>query len=345
MPYSLKRIFSRKKHRPSLGGVVRDAFRGICDRDPTESELALHTHDLARGASLPAFFTELKRLSEAGRDRQFVPAGHYYSPIPPRAEVERHLAVMNPNPEVLPGIDLDRAAMVGLWTELVPHLQSAPFAFEAKPGLRYRYDNGAYSWGDGLVLHALLRHIRPKRLIEVGSGWSSACIVDTNERFLESACEVTCIEPYPALLRETVGTPGSPFHIIESGIQTVPLPLFETLVAGDILFIDSTHVLRTGSDVTYELLEILPRIAPGVFVHVHDVFWPFEYPRSWAVDENRAWNEIYALRAFLCGNAQWRIVMFNDFLAKNEAVLIARTCPAFLNNPGGSLWLERRADG
>jgi hypothetical protein len=350
MAFAPKQWLPKRSPTITLDGVVTDAFRGLCGRDPTEAERARHTLELENGAPLGTLLSELARSARpsspppVAEERQFVPPGHYYSPIPPRADVERQLAAMDPNPATLPGIALDRDAMVRLWNDLTPHLQSAPFAFEARPGYRYRYDNGAYSWGDGLVLHAMLRHLRPRRLIEVGSGWSSACVVDTNEHFLDSGCEVTCIEPYPGLLHETVGAPTSPFGIIESGIQAVPLDLFDALTAGDILFIDSTHVLRTGSDVTHELLEILPRIAPGVFVHFHDVFWPFEYPRSWAVDENRAWNEIYALRAFLCENPHWRIVMFNDFLAKNEAGLIGQTCPAFLNNPGGALWLERRVD-
>lgn len=352
MTFTLKQLLPGSGTGLAFGAVVTEAFQGLWGRDPNADELSRFTAELESGTPLRTLLSQLVGISEAaraaqsaGEERLFVPAGHYYSPIPPRSDVERQLAAMDPNPQSLPGVELDRDAMIGLWRELAPHMQSAPFAWEAKPGLRYRYDNGAYSWGDGLVLHALMRHLRPKRLIEVGSGWSSACIVDTNEQFLGSTCDVTCIEPYPALLHETVGTPQSPFRIVESGIQTVPLALFDTLSPGDILFIDSTHVVRTGSDVTHELLEILPRIAPGVIVHFHDIFWPFEYPRVWAVEENRAWNEIYALRAFLSGNAQWRILMFNDFLAKNEAGLIGETCPAFLNNPGGSLWLERRADG
>lgn len=353
MTFTLRQLLPKSMRGLPFGIAVMDAFQGVLSRDPTDGELTHYSGELARGMKLRALLTELVRLrddtlhpKDVGEAPVFVPPGHFYSPIPPRADVERHFAGMDRNPETLPGIELGRDAMVRLWRELVPHMQSAPFGFEARPGLRYRYDNAAYSWGDGLVLHALLRHLRPRRLIEVGSGWSSACTVDTNELYVNSGCEVTCIEPHPKrVLHQTIGTPNSPFTIIESGIQTVPLTLFDTLEAGDILFIDSTHVLRTGSDVTHELLEILPRIAPGVYVHFHDIFWPFEYPRSWAVEENRAWNETYALRAFLCGNAHWRIVMFNDFMAKNEAALIRETCPAFRKNPGGSLWLERRADG
>jgi hypothetical protein len=99
--------------------------------------------------------------------------------------------------------------------------------------------------------------------------------------------------------------------------------------------------MRTGSDVCFELFEVLPRLAPGVFVTIHDMFWPFEYPRYWAVDENRSWNEIYAWRAFLTGNSQWRIVFFNDYFEKFEKSRIESTFPNFLKNSGGAIWLQR----
>ena len=94
------------------------------------------------------------------------------------------------------------------------------------------------------------------------------------------------------------------------------MSVFDELNEGDILFIDSTHVLRTGSDVCFELFEVLPRLAPGVLVHFHDIFWPFEYPRAWVVDENRSWNELYAIRAFLMNNSDWHIIFFNHYFAK-----------------------------
>ncbi|MEQ1935159.1 MAG: class I SAM-dependent methyltransferase, partial [Fimbriimonadaceae bacterium] len=147
--------------------------------------------------------------------------------------------------------------------------------------------------------------------------------------------------PYPALLLSLIGGAADRVRIFDEPVQQVPLTIFGELQAGDILFIDSTHVLRTGSDVCFELFEILPRLAPGVVVHFHDMFWPFEYPRFWAVDENRSWNELYAVRAFLSYNSKWRIMLFNDYLAKLERPMIEATYPKFLRNSGGALWLRR----
>jgi hypothetical protein len=274
----------------------------------------------------------------------FVPPGHFYSAIVDPIEADRHLSSKEslPTPEGLPGIALDRAEMIRTWKGLLPFLAGIPFPGRSGPDFRYYFDNPAYSWGDGSILHAMLRFYRPKRLIEIGSGWSSACTLDTVERYLESACELTFIEPHPQLLRDLLGNAAHRVRILEMPVQQVPGTIFEALEDGDILFVDSTHVLRTGSDVCTELFDILPRLASGVLVHIHDIFWPFEYPRQWVVQENRSWNELYAIRAFLAHNDVWRIVLFNDYLAKLERGMIEATYPQFMRNSGGALWLQRR---
>jgi len=108
-----------------------------------------------------------------------------------------------------------------------------------------------------------------------------------------------------------------------------------------LLFIDSTHVLKTGSDVCHELFNILPVLKKGVIVHFHDIFWPFEYPDDWILKENRSWNEIYALRAFLMNNSEFEILFFNDFFARNFDDEIKIVRPDMLKNTGGSLYLKK----
>lgn len=274
----------------------------------------------------------------------FVPPGHFYSPIPSPAESARHLDRLDADgiPDHLPGIDLDRAAMVSLWQQLVPLMVEAPFPDDPTVGFRYAFNNGAYSFGDASVLHAMIRHLRPQRIIEIGSGWSSACMVDTVERYLDWACELTFIEPNSALLRRLIGPAVDRVTILPMPVQDVAADAFDALAPADILFIDSTHVMRTGSDVWYELFVALPRLRPGVVVHFHDMFWPFEYPRPWVVDDNRAWNEVYAVRALLTDNPTWEILLFSQYLARFEHDLITKTYPRFLRNTGGALWLRRR---
>ena len=273
----------------------------------------------------------------------FVPHGHFYSPIVDPAEADNHLSQLEAEgtPSSLSGLAIDREAMIDQWQRLLPFLADIPFHADKTPDLRYAFENDAYSWGDGSILHAMLRHHRPQRIVEIGSGWSSACIVDTIERYLDNACEVTFVEPYPQLLKNLIVQTKVETKILDTQVQNVPMSVFDQLRAGDFLFINSTHVLRTGSDVCHELFEILPRLAKGVVVHIHDIFWPFEYPRAWAVDQNRSWNELYALRAYLMNNDNWRIAFFNHYFAALEPKLIEETYPDFLKNCGGALWLER----
>ena len=136
-------------------------------------------------------------------------------------------------------------------------------------------------------------------------------------------------------------------EIIERPVQAIDLSVFEELGSNDILFIDSTHVLKAGSDVAFELFEILPRLRRGVIVHFHDMFWPFEYPTRWIFDLQYSWNELYAVRAFLAFNHEFDILFFNDYLCVKHADLI-RTAdlPDYLKiiqrSCGGGLWLRRR---
>jgi hypothetical protein len=232
--------------------------------------------------------------------------------------------------------------MTNEWREFLPLFHTNPFPDNENEDLRYAFNNPAYSWGDGSVVHAMIRRHRPRRIIEIGSGWSSACTIDTIERYLDGQCRVTFVEPYPQLLVSLLGDTSVDFEILETPVQETPLSIFSDLRAGDFLFIDSTHVLSTGSDVCFELFEVLPRLASGVFVHIHDMFWPFEYPRNWAVDENRSWNELYAVRALLTNNEDWRVIFFNDYFAKVANSEIKATYPEFLRNSGGGLWLQRQ---
>src|SRR5262249_3816423 len=115
----------------------------------------------------------------------------------------------------------------------------------------------------------------------------------------------------------------------------------ETLGANDILFIDSTHVSKLNSDVNYELFEILPALQSGVYVHLHDILYPFEYPLDWA-EEGRGWNEAYLLRAFLAYNDEFEIVLFNDLVWLRFTDDLRRDFPLWGRNPGGSIWLRKR---
>jgi len=175
------------------------------------------------------------------------------------------------------------------------------------------------------------------RVIEVGSGFSSLLMADIRRRFFPEGLEIQCIEPYP---RDFLRDPAYGLELIESKVQDVPLSFFESLQANDVLFIDSSHVAKTGSDVNYLVFEILPRLPSGVNVHIHDIFLPHDYPFRWVVEENRSWNEQYLVQAYLMFNQRTK-VLFGSAYA--NTVLVDETLKALdgkVQLSGGSLWFQ-----
>jgi hypothetical protein len=194
------------------------------------------------------------------------------------------------------------------------------------------------------MLHLMLRWTRPRKVIEVGSGFSSAAILDTNDRFLDGAVSCTFIEPFPQRRLDGLLQAGdaSRHEVIAEPVQHVPIERFDELDAGDVLFIDSSHVSKAGSDVNRLVFEVLPRLRTGVIVHFHDIGWPFEYPREW-IYGGRAWTEAYLLHAFMLFNADFEIVLFNHYLALFHGDAVAAKLPLWGVEQGGSLWIRRRA--
>jgi hypothetical protein len=129
--------------------------------------------------------------------------------------------------------------------------------------------------------------------------------------------------------------------LVESGVQEVAVSKFQELEENDLLFIDSSHVSKLGSDVNYLFLEVLPKLNKGVIVHIHDIFYPFDYPFEW-IQDGRSWNEAYLLRAFLTGNSQFEILLWNSWLGIKVLVWIQEHSPLFMKNTGGSIYLRRK---
>ena len=291
---------------------------------------------------IPPFKEAVEELDSHRQTFRFVPAGHFYSPLPSLDEVKRDaLRLFGSPPGNLPGIDLNERAQLALLEEITRYYRDLPFPAERSTARRYFYDNPSYSYSDAIFLYGMIRHAAPKRIVEVGSGHSSCVMVDTDELFLGGRVDFTFIDPYPDRLRSLLRPEDlGRVRILAQRVQDVGLEPFLALESSDILFIDSSHVVKIGSDVNHLLTEILPRLRPGVYVHVHDVFYPFEYPEEW-VAEGRAWNETYALRAFLTFNQAYEIVLFNTYLERFHREIFARDMPLCLKNEGGSIWLRR----
>lgn len=278
-----------------------------------------------------------------GKQVPFVPNGHFYSPIPSLDEIRANEKRIFPElAPMLAAINLDPDRQLALLRIFAEHYyKSIPFGEGRKQGFRYFYENPAYSYSDAIFLHCMIRHAKPQRIVEVGSGYSSCATLDTNEHFFNNSIACTFIEPYPELLRSLVSQDDlERVRIIPKRVQDVELGVFQALQENDILFIDSTHVSKIGSDVNRIFFEILPALASGVYIHFHDIFYPFEYPREW-VYEGRAWNEGYMLRAFLQYNSSFEIVCFNTFLERAFEEYFIANMPLCLKNRGGSIWLRK----
>ena len=271
------------------------------------------------------------------------PPGSFYSPIPSMEELRRDKARnFDRSLREIGGVDVREKDQLALLDELSKFYAEQPFGAEPSVNMRYFFENKYYSYSDALFLYSIIRYFKAKRIIEIGSGFSSFVMLDTNDRFFDSSIRMTFIEPYPERLRSRLREKDSEVaEIVVKRVQDVELSRFEELAAGDILFVDSSHVAKVGSDVNHILFEILPRLAPGVLVHIHDIFYPFEYPENWIVTQKWFWNEAYVLRSFLQFNSAFKILAWNNYLGLFHAEKLTQCMPLTMKNIGGSIWLQR----
>lgn len=280
----------------------------------------------------------------AGPDNPFLtwrPPGHFYSPVPDMTSIARRGDEIWRARSKVPGVELRETEQRALFVELAALARDVHLPESKQPERRYYTQNVAFGMGDALMLNAMLRRFRPANVVEIGSGHSSALMLDTDQLWLDGSTRFTFVEPYPELLNSLL-TPAdlARVQVLSCPAQEMPTDVVSGLLPGDFLFVDSTHVLKLDSDVRHIFAEVLPAVGSGVFVHFHDIFWPFEYPRAW-VTEGRAWNESYMLQAFLQFNAAFEIVLWNDWLNVRGEGIIADRLPVMLENTGGSIWLRR----
>lgn len=268
---------------------------------------------------------------EAAAPQAFAP-GDFYSPVVSARELLEEpdaSRIWPDDPGDPPGIDLRADAQLALLKRLG--------AFELTPtpsasGAVYDPANDQFPPHDAALLYAMVRHIRPQRMIEVGSGWSTTVAAAAIGQGALST-QLTSIEPYP---RDFLRTMGDVLTLREEKVEHTPMSLFGELAAGDVLFIDSSHVVKTGSDVVHLMLHVVPRLAPGVVVHLHDVFLPDDYPQEW-VRSGFNWNEQYLLQAYLVDNRRAHVLAANRWLARRHATAVEEAFgPIDLN--GSSFW-------
>ncbi len=289
--------------------------------------------------------TDLERIvnGDGGAFATLVPPGHFYSALPSMRDIDEDAdRIFAERDETqIPGVAFRLEEQLGLLNVLGPLVAPLGIPREATEGWRFHGLNESYEMADALVLAGMLLHIRPSRVVEVGSGYSSALMLDLRDRALPDL-DLTFIEPFPDLLDTLTSEADHETTVrLDARVQDVPVDTFAGLGSGDVLLIDSTHVAKIGSDVNHLFLDVLPTLAAGVWVHVHDVFWPFEYPERW-VREGRSWNEQYLLRALLQDSDRWEIQFFTDLLLSRHRADFVEAFPDAAPYFGGSFWMRRR---
>jgi predicted O-methyltransferase YrrM len=263
--------------------------------------------------------------------------GHYYSTIPSMKEVEDNSDIIFRD-ELPAEINLRLEEQALLIDQLREFEKDFSWPESQKKGYRYYSNNSFFNRADAFVLYGMLRITQPKQLIEIGSGFSSAIMMDVNSSYLNNNLNITFIEPYPDRLKSLMldeDADRKEYTILPQTIQSVPLSVFKSLAENDILFVDSSHVSKVGSDLNHIIFKILPILPKGVLIHFHDITYPFEYPYDW-IKKGIYWNELYLLRAFLMYNTSFEIIIMNNFWKKAS--------PGLLNiGQGGSLWLRKFA--
>jgi hypothetical protein len=264
--------------------------------------------------------------------------GHFYNPIPNIDEVIQFEYEVERKDEYA-GINLcdeEQWKFIDACKKLYSEI---PFPHNKTDLYLYHFQNPNYSYADGIFYYFILRNFSPKKIIEIGSGYSTCLAIDVNKIYFQNNIEIYAVEPYPDLVIQLTGSDAP--TLINKKIQEVDLLTFDQLDENDILFIDSSHVLKAGSDLNYIFFKIIPRLKKGVLIHFHDIFDKFKYPLNWITEYYRGWNEVYALKLFLMYNEHFKVIAFNNYLIKNNEKWFKEHMPLCLENPGGSIWLRK----
>lgn len=290
------------------------------------------------------------RLKSLEKDYNFGwPNGHYYSPIHNMGDLKQYKNVVERSKskfaDTIPGFS--EKTILKEFNDIKHFFKDFDYPKDDDGDCRFYIDNVSLSKLDSMAIFSMIRKNKPKRIIEIGSGFSSGLMMEVNEKYFDNKIDITFIEPYPQLLYERMRNGDkSRYKVIPKGVQDVPLDVFKQLKKDDILFIDSAHVSKFNSDVNYELFDILPELNKGVIIHFHDIHDGFEYPLNW-LQIGWAWNEAYMLRAYLTDNAQYEVLLMDSYLVNRFSELLARfyTKDDILQNGwikhDGSLWIRK----
>ena len=255
---------------------------------------------------------------------------HFYQPVPNTRELPDEIWADNGDPV---GLDFRIEQELALLSELTQDFGDEFNDWD------FPISNGAFGSVDAEVAYAMIRHFKPQKVMEIGSGYSTLAMLRALER--NGSGLITCFDPFPS--PRVLEVSNGRLEVCTTPIQKVDVDVFERLGAADIVFIDSSHVLAVGSDVHYEYLKLLPRLPAGVVVHVHDIFWPLEYPQQWVKRLRLFWNEQYIAQAFLTLNPEFEILLCNSYLHVRHPDALKAAVSSYDASRmwPGSLWFRR----
>lgn len=263
---------------------------------------------------------------------------HYYDPYVDASLLKTPLHEARD----LPGVDWNVAGQLTLLSHMTFSDELSRYRSKAKSGRCFHFENGSFESGDAEFLYQFVRLKKPKRVVEIGSGYSTLIVRDAlteNRREDPSRiCEHVCIEPFEMPWLEEAGV-----KTVRALVENVSMSLFESLDSGDLLFIDSSHVIRPQGDVLAEYLRILPRLKVGVYVHIHDVFSPRDYPADWVLGRMWFWNEQYLVETMLSHGSSWEVVAALNYLKHEHFGELSSVCPYLTSvREPGSIYLQKR---
>lgn len=263
---------------------------------------------------------------------------HYYEPLINHKHLHKPLS----QERILPGIKWNEEAQLELLNSFSFQNELEIIPEDYVSDTEFNFKNGSFESGDAEYLYSLIRTKKPKRIIEIGSGHSTkiARLAIEKNAIIDSeyACDHICIEPYEMPWLEKIDV-----RVIRKRVEHIEIAFFNQLEMNDILFIDSSHMIRPQGDVLFEFLEIIPILKKGVIVHIHDIFSPRDYPKEWIIKENKFWNEQYLLEAFLSCNNEWEVIGALNYLKNNHYNLLKTKLPMLTNDrEPGSFYIVKK---
>ncbi len=266
---------------------------------------------------------------------------HYYQPM---INPKKHLTKSLREDRDILGIDFNVKEQLYLLSKFNFNIELLEFPIEKGKDIEFYYNNGAYESGDAEYLYNIVRHFKSNRIIEIGSGNSTLMVRNAiAKNKMESSnynCNHICIEPFEIPWLKEIGV-----ELIREKVESTDKSIFQKLTSNDILFIDSSHIIRPQGDVLFEYLELLPTLNSGVVIHVHDIFTPKDYLDDWVYKNHLLWNEQYLLEAFMTFNSEFKIIGALNYLSHNYQKEFAEKCPIFAKQQGrepGAFWMIKK---